>query len=118
MEKLEEREEEIADRKCGYVASNSKRDVECASVEWERRWSDALGRKNRQKFRPPNRKREGNSGGEGEPKRAHDATPHPAIVNESTMSRIMHNELFRVDALMRRTMMRARAPEHSAKGGW
>lgn len=56
--------------------------------------------------------------GEGEPKRAHDATPHPAIVNESTMSRIMHNELFRVDALMRRTMMRARTPEHPAKGRW
>lgn len=56
--------------------------------------------------------------GEEEPKRAHDATPHPAIVNESTMSRIMHNELFRVDVLMPRTMMRARAPEHPAKGGW
>ena len=63
MENLEEREEEIADRKCGYVALNSKRDVEYATVEWERRWSDALGRKNRQKFRPPNRKRERNSGG-------------------------------------------------------
>lgn len=31
------------------------------------------------------------------------------------MSRIMHNELFRADALMQRTMMRALAPEHPAK---
>ena len=50
--------------------------------------------------------------------RARKAAPHPAIVNERTMSRIMHNELFRADALMQRTMMRARAPEHKAKERW
>lgn len=31
--------------------------------------------------------------------------PHPGIVNERTMSRTMHNELFQADELMRRVLV-------------